>query len=184
MINVGDILLTLWESSGFAYIVNNFINVGATGFDIMGVGAQNLIMIIIACVLLYLGIGKKFEPLLMVGIAIEEWWMAGWQGYPDPVMLCCALLVLLPGFYTWFYVPAKMKKTAGRQYDRSVSAGMLYCGRLTVTPDYVEKAGATATAHIRMDDRTLFIESAEMMAFVTAGSPALVLPARGCGFGC
>ena len=69
MINVGDILLTLWESSGFAYIVNNFINVGATGFDIMGVGAQNLIMIIIACVLLYLGIGKKFEPLLMVGIA-------------------------------------------------------------------------------------------------------------------
>lgn len=116
--------------------------------------------------------------LLMVGIAIEEWWMAGWQGYPDPVMLCCALLVLLPGFYTWFYVPAKMKKTAGRQYDRSISAGMLYCGRLTVTPDYVEKAGATATAHIRLDDRTLFVESAEMMAFVTAGSPALVLPAR------
>ena len=69
MINVGDILLTLWENSGFAYIVNNFINAGGTGFDILGVGAQNLIMIAIACVLLYLGIGKKFEPLLMCGIA-------------------------------------------------------------------------------------------------------------------
>ena len=69
MINVGDILLNLWENSGFAFIVNNFINVGGTGFDILGVGAQNLIMIIIACVLLYLGIGKKFEPLLMCGIA-------------------------------------------------------------------------------------------------------------------
>ncbi len=116
--------------------------------------------------------------LLMLGLAIEEWWLAAWQGYPDPVMLAGALLVLLPGFYTWFYVPAKMKKTARQQYDRSVSAGMNYCGRLAVTPEYVEKAGATATAHIRLDDRTLFVENAEMMAFVTAGSPALVLPAR------
>ena len=116
--------------------------------------------------------------LLMAGIAVEQWWAAGWKGYPDPVMLVGALLVLLPGLYLWFYVPAKMKKTAGRQYDRSVSAGMTYCGRLTVTPEYVEKAGTTATAHIRLDDRVLFIENAAMMAFVTAGSPALVLPAR------
>lgn len=32
-------------------------------------GWKNLIMIIISCVLLYLGIKKKFEPLLLVGIA-------------------------------------------------------------------------------------------------------------------
>ena len=32
-------------------------------------GWQNLVMLIIACVLLYLGIVKKFEPLLLVGIA-------------------------------------------------------------------------------------------------------------------
>ena len=32
-------------------------------------GWKYLVMIIIACVLLYLGIGKKFEPLLLVGIA-------------------------------------------------------------------------------------------------------------------
>ncbi|MDO5331748.1 MAG: sodium ion-translocating decarboxylase subunit beta [Bacillota bacterium] len=32
-------------------------------------GWKNLIMIVIACVLLYFGIGKKFEPLLMIGIA-------------------------------------------------------------------------------------------------------------------
>ena len=32
-------------------------------------GWKYLIMIVIACVLLYLGIGKKFEPLLLVGIA-------------------------------------------------------------------------------------------------------------------
>ena len=59
MINIGEILLELWNGSGFAYIFGNF----AAG------GWQNLVMIIIACVLLYLGIVKQFEPLLLVGIA-------------------------------------------------------------------------------------------------------------------
>ena len=59
MINVGEILLDLWNSSGFAAIFSGF----ADG------GWQNLVMIIIACVLLYLGIVKQFEPLLLVGIA-------------------------------------------------------------------------------------------------------------------
>ncbi len=59
MINVGDILLNLWNSSGFASLFAHF----SEG------GWQNLVMIIIACVLLYLGIVKKFEPLLLVGIA-------------------------------------------------------------------------------------------------------------------
>ena len=59
MVNIGEILLGLWEQSGFAALSSGF----AAG------GWQNLVMIIIACVLLYLGIVKQFEPLLMVGIA-------------------------------------------------------------------------------------------------------------------
>ncbi len=59
MINVGEILMNLWESSGFAQL--------SAGFS--AGGWQNLVMIVIACVLLYLGIVKKFEPLLLVGIA-------------------------------------------------------------------------------------------------------------------
>ena len=55
-INVGEILLNLWNDSGFAQF---------------GVGEnwKCAVMIVIACVLLYLGIVKKFEPLLLVGIA-------------------------------------------------------------------------------------------------------------------
>lgn len=49
-------LLKLWNESGFA------------GFFAAG-GWKNLIMIVIAFVLLYFGIVKKFEPLLLVGIA-------------------------------------------------------------------------------------------------------------------
>ena len=59
MVNVGEILLNLWNQSGFAALFSGF----GTG------GWQNLVMIIIACVLLYLGIVKQFEPLLLIGIA-------------------------------------------------------------------------------------------------------------------
>ena len=47
----------------------NFIN--DTGFVLFlqAGGWKNLVMLCIACFLLYLGIGKKFEPLLMVTIA-------------------------------------------------------------------------------------------------------------------
>ena len=48
MFNVGDTLLKLATESGFA------------GFFANG-GWQNLVMIVIACVLLYLGIVKGFE---------------------------------------------------------------------------------------------------------------------------
>ena len=57
--NIGEILLNLWNDSGFAAI--------STGF--LDGGWQNLVMLVIACVLLYLASVKKFEPLLRVGIA-------------------------------------------------------------------------------------------------------------------
>ena len=54
--NVAETLLNLWNQSGFMAFV-------ADG------GWKFLVMIGVACVLLYLGIVKQFEPLLMVGIA-------------------------------------------------------------------------------------------------------------------
>ena len=54
--SVGDTLYKLAVESGFAGLV-------------VDGGWRNLVMIVIACVLLYLGIVKGFEPLLLVGIA-------------------------------------------------------------------------------------------------------------------
>ena len=54
--NAAETLLRLWNESGFM----QFFAEGGWKF---------LVMIGVACVLLYLGIVKKFEPLLMVGIA-------------------------------------------------------------------------------------------------------------------
>ncbi len=117
--------------------------------------------------------------VLLSGFALWEWWtVLECQGWPDPVMLVAGLLVLLPGLFSMFYVPGKMARTAAKQYDRSIDAGMCYCGRLVVTENRVEKIGPTATASIPMDERTLFIENEDMLLLVTAGSPAVVLPGR------
>ena len=54
--DVIETLKTLWNDSGFqSFFVDS--------------GWKNLVMIVISCLLLYLGIKKKFEPLLLVGIA-------------------------------------------------------------------------------------------------------------------
>ena len=84
--NVGETLKELWGTSGFA----NFT-------------WQNIVMILIAFVLLFLAIKKKFEPLLLVGIAFgilltnlpvgnisdsifhADWWTGqGWEGGISP----------------------------------------------------------------------------------------------------
>ena len=57
--NIGEILLNLWNQSGFARLFAGFADSGW----------QNFVMILIGCVLLYLAIVKKFEPLLLCGIA-------------------------------------------------------------------------------------------------------------------
>ena len=59
MIDIGAILLDLWNSSGFAKMTAGFSDGGW----------QYLVMLAISCVLLYLAIVKKFEPLLLCGIA-------------------------------------------------------------------------------------------------------------------
>ena len=58
-LDIGESLMSLWESTGLHELVSTF----TTG------GWQNLVMILIACVLFYLAIVKKFEPLLLLPIA-------------------------------------------------------------------------------------------------------------------
>ncbi len=52
--NIFDILLRIFQESGFAGLIED---------------PKSLVMILLACFLLYLGIRKKYEPLLMIPIA-------------------------------------------------------------------------------------------------------------------
>ena len=54
MSEILEVLKTLWLDSGFSAL---------------GADWRSLVMILVGCLLLYLGIVKKFEPLLLVGIA-------------------------------------------------------------------------------------------------------------------
>lgn len=54
MTEILNVLERLWQTSGFCMLLDDW---------------RQAVMIIIACVLLYLGLVKKFEPLLLVGIA-------------------------------------------------------------------------------------------------------------------
>ncbi len=58
-LDIGESLKSLWGSTGLHELVSTF----TAG------GWQNLVMILIACVLFYLAIVKKFEPLLLLPIA-------------------------------------------------------------------------------------------------------------------
>ena len=115
--------------------------------------------------------------LVLGGYAIYEW-QAHIVPYPDPVLVVGAFVVLIPALIFCVYVPQRMKKQAGKQYDRSLQAGMDFCGELFIYPDCIEKASSTVTASVRFDERMLFIETAEMMVITAIGSPAIVLPAR------
>lgn len=58
-LDLGESLYSLWKSTGLYELVSTF----TAG------GWQNLVMILISCVLFYLAIVKKFEPLLLLPIA-------------------------------------------------------------------------------------------------------------------
>lgn len=65
-----DSLLAFFRTTGLYEIFASFAHLGELSMDTLGgSGLGSLVMVVIACGLLYLGIGKKFEPLLMVPIA-------------------------------------------------------------------------------------------------------------------
>ncbi len=111
MIDVGDILLDLWNSSGFAAMFQGFTADG---------GWQNLVMIVISCVLLYLAIVKKFEPLLLCGIAFgclltnlpgaglyhQELWDA-FMNANDPAYHSYGQILREGGLLDFFYIGVK-----------------------------------------------------------------------------
>ena len=116
--------------------------------------------------------------LMLVGYALFEWW-AGWVTSPDPVLLVGGALVLIPALVMCLYAPYHLRRNGEKHYDRSVEAGVTYFGELTVYPDCVEKVGQVMTAHLRIDERLLFVETPEMMLLFSSRSPAaIVIPAR------
>ena len=63
-------VISFFQTTGIYKLIQGFANIGSLTFDTLGTsGIGNLIMVIIACFLLYLALVKQFEPLLLVTIA-------------------------------------------------------------------------------------------------------------------
>ncbi len=115
--------------------------------------------------------------VMLCGYATYEWVVGGWNNYLIELFVGAGV-VLIPALIFCVYVPYHMKRQAGKQYDRSIQVGMDFCGELFIYPDCIEKESGTITASVRLDERMLFIETAEMMVITSLHNPAIVLPAR------
>ena len=111
--DIGAILLKLWTNSGFNAIFSGFLSDN---------GWQNLVMLVIGCVLLYLAIVKQFEPLLLVGIAfgciLTNLPNAGlyhqglWDAFMDPAN---------PAYHRQTTAAEILRDFAGRRLDHFVT---------------------------------------------------------------
>lgn len=115
--------------------------------------------------------------VIMLGLAFGEWW-SGMVDRFDYITAACAVLIWAPVLYLCLILPHSIRRNARKQHERNAAAGIVYAGRLTVTDEYVEKVTPSATAHVRLDQRAFFVETADMMVLASADSLALVLPAR------
>ena len=85
MDNIGEILSKIWTDSGFSDIISGFFSEN---------GWQYAVMLLVSFVLLFLAISKKFEPLLLVGIAFgclltnlpggDMYHQGLWDNFMDP----------------------------------------------------------------------------------------------------
>lgn len=87
-----------------------------------------------------------------------------------------ALLLFSLGI--WWYAPRHVRRSAEKVYDETVDGGYRYDGLLRVRDDRVEKENPQGVNAIFLDGGTLFVETADFMAFMTASRRAIVLPAR------
>ena len=111
----------------------------------------------------------------LVALTAYEW---ACFGTIDWTTLLAGFGLLLLSFGLWWFVPWHMRRNARKAYDETIAGGYCFQGLLRVREDCIEKENAQGVSRISLDGGTVFFESADMMAFMTVGRRAIVLPAR------
>ena len=141
--NIGDAFLQIWEESGFARL-----------FNFENGGWKNLIMIGIACVLIYLAIKKQYEPLLLLPIAFGMLLVnLPLGGVMDPQQNSMVpftseeLVAYANGTYEQNYPVYLQYQELDEQYDAYISTNENGCEILTIGKDvYKVERDADGTA--------------------------------------
>ncbi len=154
--NIGEVLLNLWETSGLYGLFAGF-------------NWQSMVMIVIACVLLYLGIVKQFEPLLLIGIAFGM------------------LLTNLPfsGVYNpelWLLTEEVTHIDYGRVLHEGGLIDMLYLGvKLGIYPSliFIGVGAMTDFGPLISNPKSLLLGAAAQLGIFTAFLAAILLGFNG-----
>ena len=148
MSEIKEILLNLWTDSGFS---------------LLGQDWRQIVMIAIACVLLYLGIVKKFEPLLLVGIAFG------------------ALLTNLPGagvYHPEFFSGSPSEIDYGKILHEGGLLDILYIGvKTNIYPSliFLGVGAMTDFGPLLANPKSLFLGAAAQLGVYMAFIFALIL---------
>lgn len=99
-------------------------------------------------------------------------------GQPDWLLIGLSAVMALVAIGFWLYVPHRMRRRAGTEYDQMIECGYSYCGELHISDSEVAKVSEEVTTRVRLDGHAVFMESADMLVFIGSEQRAIVLPAR------
>lgn len=113
--------------------------------------------------------------VLLVALLVMDWVTLHTV---DPLLVAAIPFVLIPTAYVLWILPPLLRRRAGKAYDKAVGAGRHFFGEVRLYPDRVEKDTAYGCVKIPLHGHSFFVETPELMAFVSRFAPAIILPAR------
>ncbi len=113
--------------------------------------------------------------VVVVGFCLFDFMQTGTI---DALFAFLGLVLVAASFGLWLYAPRHVRRSAAKQYDQTVSGGYCYGGTLRIRDDRVEKENAQGIHTIHLNAMTLFVETPDMMVFITTNRRSIVIPAR------
>ncbi len=112
---------------------------------------------------------------LVAALTIYDMYMFG---QPDWLLIALSVAMAVVAIGFWLYVPHRLRRRAGTEYDSMIECGYSYCGELYIGDTEITKVGEELTTRVRLDRSAVFMESADMLVFIGSEQRAIVLPAR------
>ncbi len=125
---------------------------------------------------------RKGQMILHIGISVIVLFMllSDFLAYRsiNPSLVLMLLFAAAAGIAVFYVAPSYVKRAAQRAYEQSRIKGHTYYGMITVYPDRIQKQSQKATVTLSFSDNVLYIETRDMIIFLSPKQPAIVIPAR------
>lgn len=125
---------------------------------------------------------RKGQMILHVGISLIVLFMllSDFIAYRiiNPSIVLMLLFSVAAGIAVFYGAPSYVKRTAERAYEQSRLTGHTYYGIISVYTDRIQKQSPKSTVTLKFSDNVLYIETKDMIIFLSPKQPAVVIPAR------